>query len=698
MNEEEEVVISKAENKDSTRKQSLKFDNGQKISKEKAQLEKTEEKKRETETGPITEQSKIPKENNKLKKKEVKNLVTQIKGKDKEKDKEKEEEKAKAILEERIKEGVEKAVKKEIENKSLGLSTLLNNFLGDILSKEQINIVQEVIASLLKGAAPLENLLSKKEEFIKSEQNKIVTPEVIVRQKNVESKQQSKEEKAQTSTKKKKKKKEHSNQEDLGSDNEEQPDNAAITLEDPKIELPKKLMAAMNSMSDKLSCLETDQYGEWLLDITKDDDLVHRIIKNGHLLTLLLRHLYKNKSDKETEKDIKLFDITTQTETIFDAELLKNTFGEGPRTFQGKTLVNKKTQTDGRDFLNTKRPTTPRATRSTKKMYVYNEKNQLHSTLYTITQPFNIGIVPQPIQTEHPSNAFLKIFIEKLDQRDRKYLNVMPLSLKQLLRTINQLYSEKMNANKETISIRLQGLAAFVYDSYINKYGLLNVAERKMKEMFLSTSFNQKKIEKIELFSRFLGLNEIKYTSDDLQFMFSVAILVIQKLYNASYVKREAAVFELVETINVKDTQAIVDALFRDKIKRGLIDDINVKVLQNVKESEEGSSIKEIIVDSFYRILIDVYRSIKTEIQEQFVKHQVTLGDVLYSEDYYGYNDFMKIIKELQWVEQESPDSFFNRWSIFVKDPKEYEAEKKMCLEMLISHIFRCQITFQTIL
>jgi len=86
-----------------------------------------------------------------------------------------------------------------------------------------------------------------------------------------------------------------------------------------------------------------------------------------------------------------------------------------------------------------------------------------------------------------------------------------------------------MLASKEAASVRSQALPAFLYDSYINKYGLLNVAERKLKEMFISATVNRKKSLKVELFTRFLGLSEVKYTADDLHFMFTIAIQLLQK-------------------------------------------------------------------------------------------------------------------------------------------------------------------------
>lgn len=87
----------------------------------------------------------------------------------------------------------------------------------------------------------------------------------------------------------------------------------------------------------------------------------------------------------------------------------------------------------------------------------------------------------------------------------------------------------------ESIAIQIQGLTSFIYDSYINKYGLLDVAERKLKELLFSSSINRRKVLKIEIFSRFVGLSEVYYTADDMQFMFTMVLKFIQT-YNFNYI------------------------------------------------------------------------------------------------------------------------------------------------------------------
>ena len=107
------------------------------------------------------------------------------------------------------------------------------------------------------------------------------------------------------------------------------PEQETANLDDVETELPKRLMATMDKMTESIQNLETNEYGEWLLDITKDDELVRRIMKNGRLLSLLLENLFRKKdASKAKSKDILLNDMMTQTEAIYTAETLQKAIDE----------------------------------------------------------------------------------------------------------------------------------------------------------------------------------------------------------------------------------------------------------------------------------------------------------------------------------------------------------------------------------
>lgn len=224
-----------------------------------------------------------------------------------------------------------------IESKTVELSKLIETQLKSIIKAEDMQLLCKNIILLFKGVQ-LKALTSTplaKEKVLKKEESleKIAAPPGEKKEKK------GKKEKKVSGGKKKK-----TDKIKQQSEEEEFHDHVSVKLEDPTTELPKKLMAAMNQMSDDISQLGTDEYGEWLLDITKDSDLTRRIIQNGHLLSLLLRNLYKKK--EKPDLDIRVFDSGTQTEKIFTAETLQNLIGSGKRLCGDKIVMDCPVQTN----------------------------------------------------------------------------------------------------------------------------------------------------------------------------------------------------------------------------------------------------------------------------------------------------------------------------------------------------------------
>ena len=75
---------------------------------------------------------------------------------------------------------------------------------------------------------------------------------------------------------------------------------------------------------------------------------------------------------------------------------------------------------------------------------------------------------------------------------------------------------------KESSNSMLMNIFEFTYDFHINKYGLIKVAERKLKEFLVACITYKANIPKIELFSRFLGIANVSYSIDDLHFFFMI--------------------------------------------------------------------------------------------------------------------------------------------------------------------------------
>lgn len=88
----------------------------------------------------------------------------------------------------------------------------------------------------------------------------------------------------------------------------------------------------------------------------------------------------------------------------------------------------------------------------------------------TVAVPFNLGHQRQrkPVIL-HPMTKFLPAFIEKYATNDRKFLNVNGMSIKQLLKFVQQFYLEKYLNARDSLLIQQQYLPEFVYDQlYVN--------------------------------------------------------------------------------------------------------------------------------------------------------------------------------------------------------------------------------------
>lgn len=72
---------------------------------------------------------------------------------------------------------------------------------------------------------------------------------------------------------------------------------------------------------------------------------------------------------------------------------------------------------------------------------------------------------------------------------------VNPLSMKMMIKQINQFYIDKANQAKDSVNIRNATMLEYVYESLQNKYGKTPILERKVKEILLTTLKNEAKFK-----------------------------------------------------------------------------------------------------------------------------------------------------------------------------------------------------------
>ena len=180
-----------------------------------------------------------------------------------------------------------------------------------------------------------------------------------------------------------------------------------------------------------------------------------------------------------------------------------------------------------------------------------------------------------------------------------------------------------MTAGKNVVSIQIQPLSSFVYDFYINKYGLITVAERKAMQLLVSCFLNRHKSFVIELFTRFVGLTEIKYSADDLDFLFKI---VLYFLKGTTSIRRESIVFDLVKKVTIKSAIEIVNEIFQGK------------ECDNAKIAIEKENKNGIDANKLYIILIDNYREAKIDVIKWLNPET----------DFYTMEEFLDAIKSVE--------------------------------------------------
>jgi len=94
------------------------------------------------------------------------------------------------------------------------------------------------------------------------------------------------------------------------------------------------------------------------------------------------------------------------------------------------------------------------------------------------------------------------------------------MSIKVLVKTLVQIIADKRQSSKELQVLKPISFFEFTYDYFVNKYGLLNVAEKKIKEIFNNLLLSKKNLSKLELYARLLGISDKAYSTDDMEFLF----------------------------------------------------------------------------------------------------------------------------------------------------------------------------------
>lgn len=319
-------------------------------------------------------------------------------------------------------------------------------------------------------------------------------------------------------------------------------------------------------------------------------------------------------------------------------------------------------------------------------MSIITKKEPEHNV--TTAVPFNFVGNQTKIKNEgnkHLHTVYRLINSAKDSQSDSQ---MRTISVKIVLKTLHNLYYEKAANIKDSKVIESQSLAEFLYDSFVHKYGMGKLAEKKVTEI-LTTIKAKRNMPKLKIFGRFLYLFDYKrYSMDDLKFFF--------------YINRQMVAYEVIEArpYYKKDTnfeaKTYNASLIIDTIKpifeEYLSEEFIQKSINEFKEfsanhaeneSQDLDSPKydiEILPESVQEWFIDIYNDIKVKIVGKF--HQDALIPEIILKEYSQLSEEVEleffILKSL--VTQSEASKILKFYSVDIDSSLEsefYEVQKE---------------------
>ena len=150
----------------------------------------------------------------------------------------------------------------------------------------------------------------------------------------------------------------------------------------------------------------------------------------------------------------------------------------------------------------------------------------------TEAKPFNFTLKSKKVVKEMKSRLpkFITMFQSQYVSNKTKLLKeIRPMPVKLIIKNIHIWYMDKAQNAKDSKIVRSQSMPEYLYDLTFNKYGIAKLTEKKLKEICLSVEIHKKKLCQIDLFSRFMGLNEIYYSNDDLTFYYKINHVIFER-------------------------------------------------------------------------------------------------------------------------------------------------------------------------
>ncbi|CAK84613.1 unnamed protein product (macronuclear) [Paramecium tetraurelia] len=227
----------------------------------------------------------------------------------------------------------------------------------------------------------------------------------------------------------------------------------------------------------------------------------------------------------------------------------------------------------------------------------------------------------------------------------KKVVNYWPL--KNVLRTITQLYDEKVRSSKEYETQKDLEMQIFVFNNFLNRYGFKNVAEKKYLQFLLSV-IHFSSIFRVNVFARMIAILQDEHLNFSIEessfflqgydFMCSESTLGVNVVQSESEQKFHVPYLRALDYMKVYLENKMMEDELRD-LKNDL---------ENLKEPDPKNLNKQglIDVDNFLIKVMNKYRIITIRTKE-FVIHAFQAAD-LDGNKKINNNEFITLFRHIE--------------------------------------------------
>ncbi|CAG9319602.1 unnamed protein product [Blepharisma stoltei] len=281
-----------------------------------------------------------------------------------------------------------------------------------------------------------------------------------------------------------------------------------------------------------------------------------------------------------------------------------------------------------------------------------------------IVEAFLLGQVQRKIHLTHPGQKLLTKIMDSLRENKVK----LSMSIKILMKIINQVYAEKISLSRESADHKSHEASIVLYDMLIHRYGLRSVAENKYKQVVHATISYSEKFIRIKNFYKFLGL-EGNFTVEDWNFyLYSCEFMeccnIGPYIYNEDFSPDHFSPYDrAIHCASVFFEKKLSPVLFQ-----GLLNRINmIRIQESPKYSGRVVRVlqrntEKVNTDEFLSLLLEYYQVLKNKLS----KALWPTGEIPNSLELEEFLALMKGLPDSSLVEEELV-KIFEDHSVYTK-------------------------------